>query len=356
MSCCMTHDDRAGRVLSLLDSAPPIDKGNRMSGTIRWGVLLAAVAMAATGPQAVAQVQPYPNKPIRLVVGFPPGGGIDFTARLVAQYLPEVLGLPVVVENRPGAAGVIAATEVARAAPDGYTLILANIGPFALAPNMMATPAYDPVKDFTPVGQIVATYFVAAVPASLPVRTLAEFVAWAKANDGKVNFASGGNASITHLNGELLNLEAGLRMTHVPYKGSAPAVADLIGGQTQLLIDVGSVLTPQVKAGKLRALAVTSPERDRELPDVPTVREAGFPGLETAGWQGLLGPAGMPKDVVARLSAALSKILGRADVRERLLAAGTPVTLRGPDEFGAFIRAENLRWVPVIKASGAKVD
>ncbi len=316
-------------------------------------MLLVAAAVSWAAP---AHAQGFPTKPIRLVVGFPPGGGIDFTARLIAQGMSEGLGQPVVVENKPGAAGVVAAGEVARAAPDGYTLILANIGPFALAPSMMAKPPYDPVKDFTAIGQIVSTYFVAAVPMTLPVKTLPEFIAWAKANDGKVNFASGGNASITHLNGELVNMVAGLRMTHVPYKGSAPAVTDLIAGQTQLLIDVGSVLTPQVKAGKLRALAVTNGERDSQLPDVPTMREAGFATLETAGWQGLLGPAGMPRDVVAKLATELGRVLARPDVQKKFLDAGTPVTLRGPEEFAAFVRAENQRWLPVIKASGAKIE
>jgi tripartite-type tricarboxylate transporter receptor subunit TctC len=318
-------------------------------------VALVASALAALAP-SMAPAQPFPQRPVKLVVGFPPGGGIDFTARLLAQHLADGLGQQVVVENKPGAAGVLAASEVARAAPDGYTIILANIGPFALAPQMMAKRPYDPVADFTPIAQILSTYFVAAVPASLPVSTMAEFVAWAKANDGKVNFASGGNGSITHLNGELVNMLAGTRMTHVPYKGSAPAVADLIGGQTHLLIDVGPVLLPQVKAGKLKALAVTSPVRDRELPDVPTMREAGFPGLETSGWQGLMGPPGMPREVVARLAAELAKVLARADVQQKFAAAGTPVTERGPEAFGAFVRDEQARWAPVIKASGARID
>src|SRR5438552_15252371 len=172
----------------------------------------------------------YPTKPIKLVAGFPPGGGIDFTARLVAQHLSDGLGQPVIVENKSGAAGVIAAGEVAKAPPDGYTLIIANIGPFRLAPTMMAQRPYDPVKDFTAIGQVVATYFVAAVPANHPASTLAEFIAWAREHDGHVNFASGGNGSITHLNGELLNQVAGLKMTHVQYKGSAPAGTDIIAG------------------------------------------------------------------------------------------------------------------------------
>jgi tripartite-type tricarboxylate transporter receptor subunit TctC len=312
---------------------------------------LAYFAASATDAQGV-----YPTKPVRLVAGFPPGGGIDFTARLLAQHLAEGLGQPVVVENKSGAAGVIAASEVAKAPSDGYTLIVANIGPFALAPNMMAQRPYDPVNDFTAIGQVVATYFVAAVPANHRANTLREFIDWAKQNEGHVNFASGGNGSITHLNGELLNQVAGIKMTHIPYKGSAPAVTDLIAGQTHILIDVGAVLTPQIKAGKLKAIAVTSPTRDPELPNVATAREQGYPSLETAGWQGVVGPAGMPKDVVARLASELKKTLAKSDVRERFLRAGTPVVERDPEEFAAFIKAENERWLPLIKASGARIE
>ncbi len=315
--------------------------------------LVAALTLAAGGS---ALAQAYPVKPIRLVAGFPPGGGIDLTARLLAQHLSEELGQPVVVENKPGAAGVLAAAELAKAAPDGYTLAIANIGPFALAPSMMAQRPYEPTRDFTAIGQLVATYFVAAVPFDHPASTLAEFIAWVKKNDGKVNYASGGNGSITHLNGELLNQVAGLKMVHVPYKGSAPAVTDLIGGRTHILIDVGAVLTPQVKGGRLKAIAVTNPTRDAELPAVATAREQGFASLETAGWQGLVGPAGMPREVVARLAAALKKILAKADVRERFEKAGTPVVERGPEDFAAFIRSENERWLPLIKASGARIE
>ena len=194
----------------------------------------------------------YPNKPIKLIVGFPPGGGLDFTSRLIAPYLGEALGQQVIVENKPGAAGVIALTELARAAPDGYTLVVANIGPMVLAPNMMAKKPYDPLKDFTPIGQIVSTYFLAVVPRELPVDSLKTFIQWAKKNPSKANFASGGNGSITHLNGELLNNVGGIKLTHVPYKGSAPAIVDLISGQTHILIDITGILVPQVQSGFLR--------------------------------------------------------------------------------------------------------
>lgn len=315
-----------------------------------------ALALLAAVMSSEAPAQAYPTKPIRLVAGFPPGGGIDFTARVLAPHLADLLGQQVVVENRAGAAGVIAATEIARAAPDGYTLVIANIGPFALAPNMMSKRPYDPVKDFTPIGQIVNTYFVAVVPANHPATDMKSFIAWAKANEGKVNFASGGNGSITHLNGELVNQVAGLRMTHVPYKGSAPALTDLMAGQTHLLIDVGNVLAPQVKAGKLKAIAVTSPERASGLPDVATMREQGYQALETAGWQGLVGPPGMPREIAAKVADALARTLAKPDVQQKFAEAGTPVAVRGPAEFGEFIRAENARWIPVIKASGATIE
>ena len=298
----------------------------------------------------------YPNKPIKLIVGVPPGGGLDFTSRLIAPYLAEALGQQVIVENKPGAAGVIALTELSRAAPDGYTLVVANIGPMVLAPNMMAKKPYDPLKDFTPIGQIVSTYFLAVVPRELPVDSLKTFIQWAKKNPGKANFASGGNGSITHLNGELLNNVGGIKLTHVPYKGSAPAIVDLISGQTHILIDITGILVPQVQSGNLKAIAITSPTRDKDLPNVPTVRESGYAELETSGWQGLVGPANMPKEVVQKLQAALKKTLANPEVRERFEKAGTPITERSVSEFAAFIKAENDRWVAVIKESGAKIE
>ena len=314
------------------------------------------VAMLALLASTLAGAQAFPSKPVKMLVGFPPGGGLDFTTRLIAQHMAEGLGQPVVVENRPGAAGVQALGEVARATPDGYTLIVGNVGPMALAPNMMAQRPYDPVRDFTAIGQVVVTYFIATVPANHPANSMREFLDWAKKSDGKGNFASGGNGSITHLNGELLNQVGGVKLAHVPYKGTAPAMTDLIAGQTHYLCDILSVLGPQVAAGKLKALAVTGPQRDAAFPNVPTMREAGYPGLDTAGWQGLVGPAGMPKEVVARIATELKRALAKPEVRERFAKAGTPVLERGPEEFAQFIRAENERWLPIIKASGAKIE
>jgi tripartite-type tricarboxylate transporter receptor subunit TctC len=316
-------------------------------------ILVAAIFMHAIPSHAQSG---YPNKPIKLFVGFPPGGGVDFTARLIAPHLAEALGQQVIIENKPGAAGVIALNELTRAAPDGYTLAVANIGPMVLAPNMMTKKPYDPLKDFTPIGQIVSTYFLAVVPKDLPVDSLKSFIQWAKKNPDKANFASGGNGSITHLNGELLNTVSGIKLTHIPYKGSAPAIVDLVSGQTHILIDITNILVPQVQSGALKAIAITSPNRDKDLPNVPTMREAGFAELETSGWQGLVGPAGMPKEVVQKLQGALKKVLSNPDVRERLEKSGTPITERSSAEFANFIKAENDRWVSVIKASGAAMD
>ena len=320
--------------------------------------LLAALAALLLALVANAPVfgQAYPAKPIKILVGFPPGGGLDFTTRLLAPYLAERLGQQIIVENRPGAAGVIALAEVARAVPDGYTLIVGNIGPLALAPNMMAKPPYDPVKDFTAIGQVVATYFVAAVPANHPANSLREFFEWGKKNEGRVNCASGGNASITHMNCVLLNQVGGINATHVPYKGTSPAMTDLIAGQTHILIDILSVLGPQVKAGRLKALAMAMPARDPDFPNVPTMAEAGYPQLQTSGWQGLVGPAGLPKEVVRKLYGALKATLVLPEVRDRFAKAGTPVLERDPEAFAAFIKAENERWLPIIKASGASIQ
>ena len=316
---------------------------------------LAAAGLPAAFSHAFAQAG-YPSKPIRLIVGFPPGGGIDFTARVIQPALEAALGQPVVVDYKPGAGGVIAATELTRAAPDGYTLLVANTGPFAIAPYLQAKPPYDPLKQFTYIGQIAEAGYIAVTRADHPATDLKQFVEWARANPGKGSYASGGIGASTHLNGELLNSVTGLDLLHVPYKGSAPAVTDLIGGQTQLLIDAGTVLLPQVKGGKLKALAVTGSRRDPNLPDVPTVREQGLPGLEAMGFQGLVGPASMPAAVVERLAAELRKVLGTADVKAKFAGAGSDVQPRGPAEFANYVKAEADRWSALIRQRKIQLD
>jgi len=322
----------------------------------RAAFIAIAGILALTSFAGPVLAQGWPSKPIKLVVGFPPGGGIDAVARNLQPGLQEALGQQVIVEYKPGAGGVLAAGELTRAAPDGYTILVANIGPFVLAPNMVSKKPFDPQKDFTYIHQTSGSGFIAAVPANHPANTLAEFVAWAKSNPDKANFASGGAGSITHLNGEMLNQIAGTKLVHVPYKGSAPAVQDLIGGQTHLLVDVATILLPHIQSGRLKALYVTDAQRIAQLPQVPTAKEGGFPGLEASGWQGIVGPAGMPKDVVARISKAVHETLAKPDVRAKFAANGSAIMEKGPEEFTSFHTAEINRWVPVVKASGATLD
>ena len=317
---------------------------------------LSTLAALTGWPLASSAQAGYPNKPIKLIVGFPPGGGIDFSARAIQPGLEAALGQPVVIEYKPGAGGVVAATELTRMAPDGYTLLVANTGPFAIAPYLQAKMPYDPVRQFSYIGQIAESAYIVATRAEHPARDLKQFIEWAKANPGKANFASGGPGSSTHLNGELLNAVAGIDLLHVPYKGSAPAVTDLIGGQTHLLIDAGTVLLPQVKGGRLKALAVTGPKRDPNLPDVPTVREQGLAGLEAVGFQGLVGPAGLPRDVVERLSAELRKLLATPDVTARFAGAGSEVQARNAADFAAYVKGESERWSALIKARKLQLD
>lgn len=318
------------------------------------GHAMAFATLAAAA--SLAHSQTYPSKPIRLLVGYPPGGGIDFAARTVQLPMQEALKQQIVVDYKPGASGMIAATELTRQAPDGYTVLLANTGPFAIAPYLQSKPPYDPVKQFTYIGQISQGSYIAVTRPEHPAKNLQDFVAWAKAQTGQVTFASGGNGTSTHLNGELMNQVTGLDMTHVPYKGSAPAVHDLLGGQTQILIDAGTVLLPQIKGGKLKALAVTGPRRDPQLPDVPTVGELGLGGMESVGFQGLVGPAGMPKDVVDRLAAELTKSLAQPDIKAKFATAGSEVHPLGPAEFAAFVKKDNEKWAKLIRERKLQLD
>lgn len=318
--------------------------------------LLAAPALLLAPALARAQDGGYPSKPIKLLVGFPPGGGIDFAARTIQPALEKALGQPVVIENKPGVGGMLAATELSRQAPDGYTLLLANTGPFAIAPYLQPKMPYQPLKQFSYIGQIAEGSYIAVTRPDHPAKDLKQFVAWVKANPGQANYASGGNGSSTHMNGELLNQVAGVDMMHVPYKGSAPAVQDLLGGQVQLLIDAGTVLLPQVKSGRLKALAVTGLARDPQLPEVPTARELGFTGMEAVGFQGLVAPAGLPKPVLDRLAAELAKVLAQPEIRAKFAAAGSEVHSRGPEAFAAFVKADNEKWSALIKKRGIKLD
>ena len=310
---------------------------------------LIALALVIAGSSASAQN--FPTSPLRMVVGFIAGSGVDVSGRIVAQFLAEGLGQPVVVENKPGMASVIAARDVAKSAPDGYTLFMCTTSSHVTGPFLTRQAPYDPLKDFTAIAQVVESYLVAAAPVSIPPNSLREFAAWAKANAGKVYYASPGVGGSSHLLAERFNQAAALGMTHVPYKGSG--VTELVAGETQLLF----ALPATVNVGpRLKLLAVTSPKRLAELPNVPTAREAGFPEVESVLWQGVCGPGNIPKEVVARLTEEIRRGLARPDVRERYAKIGTPVTYRAPPEFAELNKTDIASWLPIIKASGAMID
>jgi len=311
---------------------------------------LAALALAfVTGPLQAA----YPDKPIRLVVPWPPGGPSDTMARIIAAKLSENLGQPVLVDNRAGASGVIGSDSVAKSAPDGYTLLWA-ISNHVTNKLLFKTVPYDPVRDFQPVALVGHSPYLLVVHPSLPVNSVKELVDLAKSQPGKLAYASDGNGTNPHLGTELFKGLAGVDMLHVPYKGTAPAINDLLGGQTKVYLGVMSVLTPHVKSGKLRALAVASQQRVPLVPELPTIAEAGFPGFEIVGYQGILAPANTPPDVVARLNAAVNQVIALPDVRERLVSLFVmlqPQTASA-DQFRGFIAAQQPKFAKLVKDSG----
>ena len=323
---------------------------------LRIPLLVLLAAVSAIVPPAAAQAPAYPTKPIRIVVPFPPGGATDILAREVAQKLNEAWGQQVIVDNRPGAGGNIGSELVAKAAPDGYTLEMGTVGTHAINASLYAKMPYDNVKDFVPIILVAGVPNVLEVNPSLPVNSVAELIAYAKANPGKLNFASSGNGTSIHLSGELFKAMAGVEMTHVPYKGSAPALQDLIAGQVQLMFDNLPPSLPQIKAGKLRALAVTSSVRAPALPDVPTVAEAGLPGFEASSWFGLLAPAGTSPAIVAKINAEVAKWLATPEAKENLSKQGANAAGGTPEDFASHIAAETAKWAKVVKESGAKID
>ena len=316
-----------------------------------WAI---AALLAVFAQNAFAQA--YPTHSIRLVVPFPAGGTTDILARAAAQKLSESLGQAVVVDNRPGAAGNIGADLVAKSAPDGYTLLMGTVGTHAINPSLYAKMPYDHVKDFVPVVLVAGVPNVLAVYPAFPVNSVAELIALAKSKPGTINFASSGSGTSIHLSGELFKTMAGVDMTHIPYKGSSPALTDLMGGQVQIMFDNLPSSLPLIKAGKLRAIAVTSLKRAPALPDVPTISESGLPGFEASSWFGVLAPAGTPAPIVAKLNADVNKWLQSPEAREQLLAQGANAAGGTPEQFAAHIRAETEKWAKVVKASGAKAD
>ena len=320
-------------------------------GYFRLSTFAFLLGYCAWAPQAHAQ---YPDRPIRLIVGFPPGGAADILGRIAAQRLSESLGQQVVVDNRGGAGGLIATETAARAAPDGYTLLFTSI-PHVINPHLYRKVAYDAIKDFTPVVQFVAVPLMMASNPSFPAKTVKELIAAAKARPGQVNFASAGGGSSSHLSLELFQSMSGIRVNHVPYKGTGPLITELIAGQVSVTIASAVPLSPQVKAGKLRGLAVTSPKRSPSFPDLPAIAET-VPGYEVVNWFGILAPAGTPPAIVTRISKDFNEALGSPKLREQLAAQGADATGGTPAEFAKIIRADFAKWARVVKESGAKVD
>jgi len=315
--------------------------------------IAAAIALAVPG---LASGQAYPAKPIHFIVPYPAGGPLDTVARLLGQKVSESVRQPVIVENRPGAGGNIGADLVAKSPPDGYTILMGAVATHAINPTLYAHIPYDPVKDFAPVTQVASTPNVLVVNPSLPVASVKEFIAYAKAHPDALNFGSGSTGSAGHLAGELFKAMAGVRMVHVPYKGAGPAMQDLIGGRIQLMFDNLASSLAQMRAGRVKALAVTTAKRSSLAPELPTIAESGLPGFDISTWFGVFAPGGTPRDVVERLHAEFVKALADPAVRETMLKLGAEPVGNTPAEFAAYIQSEARKYAEVIKASGARVD
>ncbi|WP_311223528.1 MULTISPECIES: tripartite tricarboxylate transporter substrate binding protein [unclassified Acidovorax] len=315
---------------------------------------LAAAALTCLSVAALAQG--FPSKPIRIVVGFPPGGPLDQHARLLTDKLQAVLGQPVVVDYKSGAGGTVGAQDVMKAPPDGHTLMLANTGVMVINPALYSRLPYSTLKDFTPIARTAMQPLALLVNPALPVKTLQEFIVYAKERPGKVNFGSAGNGGISHLVPEMFKTATGLFMVHIPYRGSAPAFTDLMGGQVQFMAESIPQAASYHKQGKVRALAVTSRQRNPALPEVPTVIESGLKNFEVVGFYGFLAPAGTPKEVVAKLSDAFGQVMQLPEVRDRMVSQGADPAFLGADAFASFLAAEMPRWATAVKQSGAKLD
>jgi len=316
--------------------------------TTGFAVLLAALATSAFA-------QGYPSKPAKVIVPYPPGGPTDIVARVVSQKLSDQMGQQFIVENRPGAGGNIGAEAVAKGPADGYTLLVATTA-HAINPSLFKSLGYNLMKDFAPVSQLTSGPLVIVAHPSLPAKNVQELIALGKAKPGTLNYASSGNGQSTHLSAELFATMSGIKMNHIPYKGSAPALTDVMGGQASLMFDTMLSAMPHVKNGKLKAIAVTSAARSPAAPDVPTVAESGLPGYEAIAWNGLLVPAGTPTDVVAKLNAELKKALDAPEVKDRFSAQGFGAAWNTREAFAKFIQSELDKWAKVVKVSGATLD
>ena len=315
-----------------------------------FAALFSLSALAQSGPA------PFPTKPVRIVVTFTTGGATDVIGRIVGQKLSELWGQQVIIDNRPGAGGAVGTELVAKAAPDGYTLVLSSFGPMAIAPFVYPKLAYDPVKDLVPITLAATSWYFMVVNPSMPAKSVKEFIALAKAKPGEITYSSSGNASPTHLSGALFASAAGITLSHVPYKGAAPGIAAVVSGEVQMAIESPPPIVPQVKAGRLRAIAAARRDRSVLLPDVPTMAEAGLPGFEAGSWYGFHAPAGTPKPIIDKIHADMVKVMSLPDVRERFASVGGDTIANTPAQYGAFVEAELKKWGQVIKATGIKVD
>jgi tripartite-type tricarboxylate transporter receptor subunit TctC len=330
----------------------PIHASSRRAFTLA----LAATFAAGSFTALPAAAQAYPTKPITIVVPFAAGGTTDILARVIGEALKKELGQPVVIDNRAGAGGNIGAALAAKAVPDGHTLFMGTVGTHAINAALYKKLSFDPVKDFAPLTRVAMVPNLLVANPARPYKTVKELVAYAKSKPGQVTFGSSGNGSSIHLSGELFNSLAKVDMIHVPYKGSAPAVTDLVGGQIDIMFDNMPSAIQHVRNGRLRAIAVTTAKRSPELPDVPTIAEAGVPGYEATSWFGMFAPAATPAPVVAKLNAALVKVLADADVKKKLAEQGAEPYSEKPEQFAEFIRKESAKWSQVVKAAGATVD
>jgi tripartite-type tricarboxylate transporter receptor subunit TctC len=321
--------------------------------SVNYRLILLAILMV---PGICAHAQSYPAKPIRIIVGQTAGGVSDLVARMVAQRLTESFKQSAVVENRAGAAGNIGTEMAVRAAPDGYTLLLSSAGPIVINPGLYPKLGHDPQRDLAPIAFIASSPLVLVLHPSVPAKTVKELIALAKAQPDRLSYGSGGNGSPPHLTAELFKSMTGTRMTHIPFKGSAPSVIALVGGQVDLSFSTVAITLPQVKAGRIRALAVTSPQRAPAVPQLPTMAEAGMPGFESQQWFALFGPAALPREIVTRLNGEVTRWLETPEVRTRLSNEGAEPGALTLDQFAAFLRADAARWMKLIKASGATAE
>lgn len=318
-------------------------------------IFLAGLLTLFSGVSAFAQAWPA-RTTIRIVVPYPPGGASDVTARLLAMKLTDSLKQSVVVENKPGANGILALDLVAKSPADGYTLLMANLGPNAINAGVYQKLPYDSIKDFTPITLTTVVPLVILVTNSLPVKNMFELISYAKANPNKLTFASAGNGASNHLAGEMIKSMAGIQMTHVPYKGDSPGMPDVISGTVSMMFPTIIAGMPNIKSGSMRPIAVTGSKRSSSLPDIPTVNESGIPGFEAVSWGGLMGPAGMPVDIVKRLNAEIIRILKLPDISERLSSLGADIVGSSPEEFDKYLRGEISKWGKVARENNIRLD